>query len=317
MELTLPQAHHIELKQLRYAIAAADHGSFRKAADFVHLDQSTFGRQIRDLELALGIDLFARDTSGVRTTSVGDAFLKRARRLILDADTLFANTSRKSADHAAALNIGCMTPIARGPMQQALHAFIASHPAVRLAAHEEDRDVLFHRLERGTLDFVIATGTVHRDGCDRLGLWSARVIAALSENHPLAAHDRLEWAQLKDELFVLPRSDAGADLQDIVTGRLSEPGWRPRIEIQSVSQETILNGLAAANFVTLGYEEALSASYSEVALREIAEAGGPCRVRFSGYWRKRNSAALLEAFIEHMRVEAAEVERSQRQNPKR
>ena len=83
---------------------------------------------------------------------------------------------------------------------------------------------------------------------------AARVMAALSEHHRLTAHDRLGWDLLKDELFVLPRSDAGADLQDIVTARLSDPGWRPHVEIQSVSQETILNDLSAAYFITLAYE---------------------------------------------------------------
>lgn len=294
---------------MRYAIAAADHGSFRKAADFVNLDQSTFGRHIRDLEIALGIELFARDASGVRTTVAGEAFLLRARRLVLDADALFASARQASAGLAAGLNIGFMTPVAQGPLQHAFNRFVATYPSVRIAAHETDREALFHELERGTLDFVIATGTVHRDGCDQLPLWSARIIAVLNENHRLAGHDFLDWQLLKDELFVLPRTDAGRDLQDIVTARLSEPGWRPRIEVQSVGQETIIHGLAAGHFVTLGYDEALAESYPGAVLCEVVDAGAPCRVPFSGYWRKGKSSAQLEKFLNHMREEALEVER--------
>jgi len=245
----------------------------------------------------------------VQTTAAGDAFLLRARRLLLDADALFASIRETSADHAARLNIGFMTPIAPGPLQDAFNSFIASHPGVRLAAHEDGREALFHRLERGTLDFVIATGTAHRDGCDQLGLWSTRIIVALNENHRLAVRDILDWRALKDELFVLPRSDAGMDLQDIVTARLSEPGWRPHIEIQSVSQETVLNGLSTGYFVSLGYEEALTDGHPGVALREVHDIHGPCRVRFSGYWRKSKPSPLLEKFIDHMRDEAAGVER--------
>lgn len=200
-----------------------------------------------------------------------------------------------------------MTPIAPGPLQDAFNSFIAIHPAVRLAAHEADREALFHQLERGTLDFVIATGTVHRDGCDQLALWSSGIVAALGENHRLAVHETLGWQALKDELFVLPCSDAGIDLQDMVTARLSEPGWRPRVEIQSVSQETIINGLSAAYFISLGYEEALADSYPGIVLRPVDDNGEPCRVRLSGYWRKGKPSALLDKFIDHMRSEAAEV----------
>ncbi|WP_244543597.1 LysR family transcriptional regulator [Bosea sp. CRIB-10] len=48
----------IELRHLRYFVAAADHGSFRKAATAVDVKESAVSRRIRDLEDHLGASLF-------------------------------------------------------------------------------------------------------------------------------------------------------------------------------------------------------------------------------------------------------------------
>jgi Bacterial regulatory helix-turn-helix protein, lysR family len=48
----------IDLKQLRHAVAAADYGSFRQAAEALNIKQSTLSRSILQLEHATSIRLF-------------------------------------------------------------------------------------------------------------------------------------------------------------------------------------------------------------------------------------------------------------------
>ncbi|WP_163160135.1 helix-turn-helix domain-containing protein [Bradyrhizobium uaiense] len=68
------------LCQLRYVIAAADNGSFRKATIAIGVQESAIGRRIRDLEDEIGAALFVRGSSGVRLTHAGQLFIARARR---------------------------------------------------------------------------------------------------------------------------------------------------------------------------------------------------------------------------------------------
>ena len=49
-----------ELRHLRYVIAAADHHSFRRAAQILAVEPSTVSRRIRDLEDSIGTALFIR-----------------------------------------------------------------------------------------------------------------------------------------------------------------------------------------------------------------------------------------------------------------
>lgn len=55
----------IELRHLRYFIAAAEHGSFRKAGVALHVQESAVSRRIRDIEDRLGASLFQRHNGGV------------------------------------------------------------------------------------------------------------------------------------------------------------------------------------------------------------------------------------------------------------
>ena len=69
----------IRLRQLRCFLAATDHGSFRKAATALTINESSVSRQIRNLEDELGASLFLRHSAGVRLTVAGQEFLRSAR----------------------------------------------------------------------------------------------------------------------------------------------------------------------------------------------------------------------------------------------
>ena len=62
-----------DLPDLRAFIAVAKHGSFRAAADELHLSQPALSRRIEKLESALGVRLFNRTTRKVDLTTVGES----------------------------------------------------------------------------------------------------------------------------------------------------------------------------------------------------------------------------------------------------
>ena len=64
----------LTLKQLRYVDALARQGHFGRAAELCSVSQPALSMQIRDLEAALGTDLFERGPREVRLTRFGEAF---------------------------------------------------------------------------------------------------------------------------------------------------------------------------------------------------------------------------------------------------
>ena len=81
----------MELRTLRYFLAAAQEENITKAADILHVTQPTLSRQIMDLEKELGTTLTLRGKNGLRLTEDGIFFRQRAQEIVELADRLEKN----------------------------------------------------------------------------------------------------------------------------------------------------------------------------------------------------------------------------------
>jgi len=70
------------------AVAAADHGSVRRATEALVLRQSTLSRSIRQLEERIGMIVFSRSSGGVRATEAERDLLRVARSIVEQMVTL-------------------------------------------------------------------------------------------------------------------------------------------------------------------------------------------------------------------------------------
>src|SRR4051812_8003104 len=89
-------AEQMELRHLRYFVAAAELLNFTKAAAKLRVAQPSFSRQIRDLEVELGVSLLERNSRCVRLTEAGKAFATEARAVLQHAESA-AQTARAFA----------------------------------------------------------------------------------------------------------------------------------------------------------------------------------------------------------------------------
>jgi Bacterial regulatory helix-turn-helix protein, lysR family len=113
----------VDLVHLRYAAAAADHGSFRRAAEALLLRQSTLSRCIRQLEERIEMIVFERSSGGVRATQAGRDFLQflhMARSILEQMDTLVASAHGAGRSEAGRLRICFYTSLSAGHIRATL-----------------------------------------------------------------------------------------------------------------------------------------------------------------------------------------------------
>ncbi|ARS52801.1 LysR family transcriptional regulator [Kushneria konosiri] len=96
----------MELRHLRYFVAAAELGSVHAAAEQLHISQPSISRQIHDLEEALGATLFSRSARGLTLTPVGEMFLARAKRILADVDEARVHATRMAQGLSGRLTLG-------------------------------------------------------------------------------------------------------------------------------------------------------------------------------------------------------------------
>ena len=119
-----------DIRQLRHAIAAADHGSFYRAARALDVEQSTLSRNIIRLERVIGVKLFNRSRSGVTTTIAGTHFIRSARPMVASADKIVSAMRAACQGRAGVLKIGHNTSVSAGNLRASILAWQANNPDV-------------------------------------------------------------------------------------------------------------------------------------------------------------------------------------------
>jgi DNA-binding transcriptional LysR family regulator len=120
----------MELRQIRYFIAAAEESSLGRAARRLRVSQPALGEQISLLENELGVELFTRSSRGVKLTEAGRIFLTGARRVLATAKLTAEQAQEAAQGNRGRLLIGCIPGAAVSFLPQALSRFRRQDPLV-------------------------------------------------------------------------------------------------------------------------------------------------------------------------------------------
>lgn len=287
------RASAIDLQHLRYAATAADLGSFRRAADALLLRQSTLSRCIGQLEHTIGVMIFERSRGGVRATTAGREFLRTARSILEQMDSLVKSTHRAGRGEVGRLSVGFHTSLSAGNLRTTLVDYQKRFSQIDVSLKESSRVRLVTALRNGLLDIAIITGDQPLLGNQVMPHWSERILLVLLEGHPLAGKDVVYWTDLRAETVLLSQYDPGREIEDLLMSKLISPEDRPKIARHDVSRGIIKSLIAAGLGVSLVTESDIGANFSGLTYRELRDGTGPSRVGFSAHWRSDNDNPAL------------------------
>jgi DNA-binding transcriptional LysR family regulator len=287
----------VDLVHLRYAIAAADHGSFRRAADALLIRQSTLSRCIRQLEERIEMIVFERSSGGVRATQAGRGFLRMARSILEQMDTLVASAHSAGRGEAGRLTIGFYTSLSAGNLRATLVDYAQRFPQIEVSMIESSRTRLNTALRNGVIDVAIVTGETPLFDSKIMSLWSERIVVALPEGHRLVNGDTVYWTDLKGETLVISRHDPGPEVQELLLTKLASAGDRPKAVFHDASWGNIKSLVGVGFGVSLVTESDVGANFSGLIYRQLRDGTGPSWVGYSAHWRADNDNPALASFL--------------------
>jgi LysR family hydrogen peroxide-inducible transcriptional activator len=144
------------IKQLRYFDALARLGHFGQAAEACSISQPALSVQIRELEAMLGAPLVERTARNIRLTTLGQDFLKRARKILIDVDEMSELARWSEGPLSGALRIGVIPTVAPYLLPSIIKELGQHLPKLDLLPRESVTQSLITDLLESRLDFVVA-----------------------------------------------------------------------------------------------------------------------------------------------------------------
>ncbi|WP_153540616.1 LysR family transcriptional regulator [Actinomadura macrotermitis] len=146
----------MNLRQLRYVVATADHGTMTSAAQALYVAQPALSRAVRELERELGVELFARSGRGVELTAAGEQVVRQARVALDAVEAIEGLSAARTGGRGAELRIATTSSLEPELTGRLIPRFARDQQAVRVRVVRCDgRDAVAAALRAGRADLAL------------------------------------------------------------------------------------------------------------------------------------------------------------------
>ena len=260
---------------LRSFVAVVDCANFTRAAERLHLTQSTVSQQLRRLEDSVGCRLLDRDQRRVVATVEGERLLAYARRILALNEEAADVLINQQSD--GVLRLGVPEDFAAERLMPLLSAFVVAYPRVRLEVTSGLGPALLRQYRGGEFDVLLVKQMCDSDDC--VATWP----------EPLYWVDSLSTPALGRDPLPLLEFPVGGLYRNDMLHHLERCGWRWRIGYSSASLASVCSAVAAGLGISLLPERVLQPGHRILG----AESGLPAvhGVRLALYGRSGLGAA--------------------------
>jgi DNA-binding transcriptional LysR family regulator len=229
----------MQLHQLAYFVAVAEHRHFTRAAEEMRVAQPSLSQQIRTLEHDLGAPLFHRIRGNVSLTEAGEVLLPIARRIL--AETESARLAIRELDELdrGRVRLGAPPSLCTGLLPAMLSAFRRRYPGIQLELHESGSGDLRQRLAEGALDLALLAGA-RMSGDLHLAATPLLLeeLVVISPADAPVRNTRLDVRDLADVPLVMFRR--GYDVREATVNACRTAGFEPSFAIEGGEMDAVL-----------------------------------------------------------------------------
>lgn len=239
----------MNLRDLKYLVALADHKHFGHAAAACFVSQPTLSTQIKKLEDELGVPLVERAPRKVMLTPAGRDAAERARRIVAEVEQMKEAARRSQDPEAGTVRLGIFPTLGPYLLPHVVPRIRSRFPQLELLLVEEKSDVLLSRLREGKLDAGLLALPLQDDQLHTEFLFEEPFLLAVPEAHPLASRDSLSLGELSNQQLLLLEDGHCLREQALDVCRIS--GANEKSEFRATSLETLRQMVAANVGITL------------------------------------------------------------------
>ncbi|MGI3210948.1 LysR family transcriptional regulator [Roseovarius tibetensis] len=285
----------IDLRHFRYALAVADAGGFRAAAELLNIAQPAISKAVKDTETDLGFRIFDRGTQTVIPTDEGRAFLEDARQVLAMFERVIRASRRNTEGICGHIIVGYSALATSRQISDGLDRFHRAVPGVQVEMHVMSTDNMLRSLKSGQIDlgFLLSHSSVGTTDVDQIPVWSSRIgVVAPKGEVPQTLDD------LREARFILGVRENWRSWRALLDTACQDTGFEPNVVEEAWDVQVILQRVAERRGVTL---YPMSAAPSMPAALELAPVEGFLQdATISIAWHTKADTNLLRSFRDHL-----------------
>jgi LysR family transcriptional regulator, hca operon transcriptional activator len=288
----------MELRHLRYFIAVAEEGSLSNAAEKrLHTAQPSLSRQIRDLEMEVGVKLLERRPRGITLTSAGRVFLDHARMALLQVETASEAARRVEQPDKPSFVVGFLVGQETTCLPETLRLFRQEAPGAEITFLSLTSPELAFALMRGKVDVALMRREAQTTGLAFRFLIKEPLIVVLPKIHRLATSKNIQPQELVREIFIRPAAAAPV-LRSVIDDYAKKMGITLKAAYEGENLPAVMSLVASTGGLALAPFYAKENLTPKVVARPL-RGEAPTIDLVIGY-NKSNTSALLKRFLSHV-----------------
>lgn len=213
-----------DVRLLQAAITLAEELHFSRAAERLHIDQSTLSKRIQELENQLGVKLFKRDHQRVDLTESGSKFVEEARQAELHIERAVTSAKAASRGTDEVINIGKSPNTDPYLVSMILAIRLPLFPGLRIKLWSNYCHELAKEVAAGSLDLALTTGIPESAKLSFLRVAEAPFYIAMSSDDPLSGLKQVRLRDMRDRNWVMFSRHVNPHLYDTVQQQASSAG---------------------------------------------------------------------------------------------
>ncbi|MAY20050.1 MAG: LysR family transcriptional regulator [Erythrobacteraceae bacterium] len=291
-------AQQVGIRQLRYFVAVMQHGSFRAAADAVHISQPPLTRQVQQLEEVIGVRLLERGARGVTATPAGQAFFEDATNILQLIDSAATRARRTGMGQLGRLDVGVFGSTVLNTIPRIMKAFRELYPEVEVVLHNMDRETQVRALRDRRIAIGINRFFDDEPGLHCEALYSERLFAVFPANHRLAERHTMRFRDLANEpLIMYPRVSRPTGFTYELMKIFHDRGINPNI-VQQVDGVVTAVALVSSGIGT-SFAVDSARTLQLPGIRYVPfDPTENVRFELSIIWREEDDSALTRSFLQ-------------------
>ena len=294
----------MNLRDLRYLVAVAEHRHFGRAAEACFVSQPTLSTQLKKLEEFLGVTLIERTNRQVMLSPAGEQIVEQAQRILREVNTLTGMAEQFRDPLGGEFRLGIIPTVAPYLLPRILGPLQEGFPNLRLQLTEGQTAQITRMLKQGDLDAALLALPLREENIEEHLLFEEPFLFAVSNEHPKAGRKSISLDDLEDEQVLL--LEDGHCLRDQALDVCNAHRAVENTSFRGTSLETLRQMVAANAGSTLMPELAVPEQSGGVSY--IPFRGVPPHRKIGLCWRTTSTRApLLETMGELLQKQADQI----------